>query len=75
MAQGSITDAELADLIRPTAEANSALIRGAITRYLMLITHTDDYTLMVPFGGAPTHGFDVSSERLAEIVHRIMATS
>jgi ketosteroid isomerase-like protein len=67
MAQGSITDEELADLIRHTAEANSALMRGDMSRYLTLITHADDYTLMAPFGGAPTRGFDVSSERLAEL--------
>lgn len=67
MAHGSITDEELADLIRRTAEANAALMRGDMSRYLTLITHADDYTLMAPFGGAPTRGFDVSSERLAEL--------
>ena len=67
MAQGSITDEELADLVRRTAEANSALMRGDIGRYLALITHADDYTLMAPFGGAPTRGFDDSSERVAEL--------
>ena len=67
MAHGSVTDEELAGLIRRTAEANSALMRGDMSRYLTLITHADDYTLMAPFGGAPTRGFDVSSERLAEL--------
>ena len=67
MAHGSVTDEELAGLIRRTAEANSALMRGDMSRYLTMITHADDYTLMAPFGGAPTRGFDVSSERLAEL--------
>jgi hypothetical protein len=64
MAHGNVTDEELAELIRRTAEAASAFMRGEIRRYLMLITHADDYTLMAPFGGEPTRGFDASSERL-----------
>jgi ketosteroid isomerase-like protein len=49
-------------LIQRTAEANSALIRGDVDRYLALIEHAEDYTLMAPFGGAQTRGFDTSSE-------------
>jgi ketosteroid isomerase-like protein len=67
MAEGRITDEELAELIRRTAEAASAFMRGDMRRYLSLITHADDYTLMAPFGGAPTRGFDLSNERLAEM--------
>src|SRR6184192_4077827 len=55
MAHRNVTDEELAELIRRTAEAASAFIRGDMRRY---------YTLMAPFGGEPTHGFDASSERL-----------
>jgi hypothetical protein len=54
MAEGRITDEELAELIRRTAEAASAFMRGDMRRYLSLITHADDYTLMSPFGGTPT---------------------
>ncbi len=64
MAEGRITDEELAELIRRTAEADSAFMRGDMSRYLTLITHADDYTLMAPFGGEPTRGFDTSPERL-----------
>jgi ketosteroid isomerase-like protein len=63
----SISARDLADLVRCTAEANSAFIRGDMNAYLALITHTDDYTLMAPFGGVPTRGFDTSSERLAAL--------
>ena len=66
MAHESISDEELAELIRRTGEAASAFIRGDIHRYVALTPHADDYTLMKPFGGAPTHGFDGRSERLAE---------
>jgi ketosteroid isomerase-like protein len=73
MAHGSITDKELTGLIQRTAEANSAFMRGDMSRYLTLITHADDYTLMAPFGGAPKRGFDVSSERLAELTRYFKA--
>jgi ketosteroid isomerase-like protein len=67
MAEGRITDEELAELIRRTAEAASAFMRGDMRKYLSLITHADDHTLMSPFGGTPTRGFDLSNERLAEM--------
>ena len=52
---------DVAKLTRQTAEANAALVRGDIDGYLALIQHAKDYTLMAPFGGAPTRGFDASS--------------
>ena len=64
MAHPKVTDEELAELIRRTAEAASALIRGDVRTYLTLIPHAEDYTLMDPFGGEPTRGFDPSSEHL-----------
>lgn len=67
MTPGTITDNDIADLIRHTAEANSALIRGDINGYLALIKHAEDYTLMAPFGGAPERGFDTSTENLARL--------
>ena len=35
--------------------------------YLRLIRHADDYTLMSPFGGEPTRGFDDSEEAVDAI--------
>jgi ketosteroid isomerase-like protein len=64
MADGNVTDEEVAELIRRIAEAASALIRGDIRRYVMLIKHADDYTLMAPAGGEPRRGFDASDEAL-----------
>ena len=58
----TVTETEVDDLVKRTAEANSALVRGDIDRYVALTRHADDYTLMAPFGGAPTHGFDTSNE-------------
>jgi len=64
MAHGHVTDEELAALIQRTAAAAKAYIRGDMRTYFTLIRHGDDYTLMSPFGGEPTHGFDSSPERL-----------
>jgi ketosteroid isomerase-like protein len=57
------TDEDLVYLTRRSEEANAALIRGDIDGYLALIEHAKDYTLMSPFGGTPTRGFDTSPER------------
>ena len=62
MGEGNVTDQELTDLVERTAEAASALIRGDVRRYLTLIRHADDYTLMAPSGGEPRRGFDDSDQ-------------
>ena len=64
MAHTNVTEEELAELIVRAAEAVSALIRGDIRTYVTLVPHAEDYTLMDPFGGEPTRGFDPSSEHL-----------
>jgi ketosteroid isomerase-like protein len=58
-------DKEVANLTARSAEANAALVHGDIDAYLALIEHANDYTLMAPFGGAPTRGFDASPEHRA----------
>ncbi|MGL4966357.1 MAG: YybH family protein [Inquilinus sp.] len=62
-----ITDKDIADLVARSANANAALMRGDIDGYLALISHADDFTLMTPFGGPPTCGFDASSDRLVAL--------
>jgi ketosteroid isomerase-like protein len=64
-ASTAVTDKDITNLTRRTAEANAALVNGDIDGYLALIEHAKDYTLMAPFGGAPTRGFDTSSEHRA----------
>src|SRR5215470_1475896 len=61
----TVPDEEIANLVQRTEEANQALVRGDIDEYVALTQHAEDYTLMAPFGGAPTHGFDASSENRA----------
>ncbi|HET7270940.1 MAG TPA: nuclear transport factor 2 family protein [Rubrobacter sp.] len=69
MAQRTVSDEELAELIRRTGEAASALIRGDIRAYITLLQHADEFTLMAPFGGEPTRGFDASRESLEALEH------
>jgi ketosteroid isomerase-like protein len=56
-----MTDA--AELTRRSAEANDALMRGDVDRYRASIAITDDFTLMSPFGGPPSHGAQMSEDR------------
>jgi ketosteroid isomerase-like protein len=51
---------DIANLTQRTAKAQTALVRGDIDGYIKLIEHTKDFVLMSPFGGKPTHGFDMS---------------
>lgn len=57
--------AEIADLLKQSEDANAALMRGEIDRYRALVTLSDDFTLMSPFGGTPTLAADMTSERWA----------
>jgi hypothetical protein len=52
MVKQNVTSADVTELVRRTAEAASAYIRGDIRKYLTLIKHGDDYTLMPPYGNA-----------------------
>jgi ketosteroid isomerase-like protein len=60
MAEETISDEQLAELVRRTEEATSAFMRGEMDRYLALTPHARGFTLMNPFGGAPTRYEDRS---------------
>jgi ketosteroid isomerase-like protein len=53
MAEGTISDEGLSELLRRTEEATSAFMRGDMDRYLALTPHARGFTLMNPFGGPP----------------------
>jgi ketosteroid isomerase-like protein len=65
MSEDRVTDSELGDLHELVADATSAFMRGDIRRYVGLVNHADDYTLMPPTGGETIHGFDGSEESLS----------
>ena len=56
------SDTTVAELTQRSEESNAALMRGDVDRYRTLITLADDFTLMSPFGGRPTRGFDMTSQ-------------
>jgi hypothetical protein len=58
---------EVAQLVKRAAEKNAAFMRGDMDRWLDLAHIAPDFTLMQPFGGPASHGFDASPERLAEL--------
>lgn len=63
--ESSLMDHTINDLVRRSAEANAALMRGDIDAYRDQITLTDDFTLYSPFGGTPTRGIDMTDESWA----------
>jgi ketosteroid isomerase-like protein len=54
-------------LVAKAAEKNAAFMRGHMRRWSELVQIAPDFTLMQPFGGLPSRGFDKSPARLAEM--------
>jgi ketosteroid isomerase-like protein len=57
----------LDDLIQRTEQQAAAFMAGDMTRWIGLAQPTADFTLMQPFGGGASHGFDSSPERLSAL--------
>lgn len=57
---------EVENLIALSRESNAALLQGDAERYANMVALTDDFTLMSPFGGAPSHG-NPTKERWQQI--------
>lgn len=57
-------DGSIDALIKLSEESNATLMRGDIEKYRDLISFTDDFTLMAPFGGKPTRRADITDERM-----------
>lgn len=66
-AEPAAGNADIAALIARAAEKNAAFMRGDMQRWKELVRIAPDFTLMQPFGGPASHGFDNSPERLAEM--------
>ena len=56
-----------AELIARTEAQAVAFMRGDMERWARMIRLSDDFTLMQPFGGPASRGFDASPERLARL--------
>jgi ketosteroid isomerase-like protein len=55
------------ELVRRAAEKNAAFMRGDMAAWMQLVKFAPDFTLMQPFGGPASHGFNPSPEHLAEL--------
>ena len=60
-------DDAVAGLVKRAEEKNLAFMRGDMERWSRLVRIAPDFTLMQPFGGPASHGFDASPKRLAEL--------
>jgi len=66
-AQSAVNTDGIAEVIALAAEKNAAFIRGDMERWSKLVRIAPDFTLIQPFGGPASHGFDASAQRLAEM--------
>jgi ketosteroid isomerase-like protein len=61
------TDTEVAGLIKLSEDSNAALLRGDAETYLDMVRLSDDFSLMSPFGGAPSQGAMTDPARRAAL--------
>lgn len=66
---GPPADDAVAALIAQSGEGNAALMRGDVDRWRALIPLSDDFTLMSPFGGPPSHAADISEQTMEAMRH------
>lgn len=69
-AQGESTpidEGAVAELLDRMGEAAAAYIRGDVRHYFALFDHSDDYSLMPPYGGDTSVGFRRTEEELDEL--------
>lgn len=57
----------IASLIERARQKNAAFMRGDMDRWFELVRIAPDFTLMQPFGGPASRGFDASPKRLADL--------
>ncbi|MBE1527957.1 ketosteroid isomerase-like protein [Sphingopyxis sp. OAS728] len=60
-------EAAIPELFELSRASNAALMQGEIDKYQSLLTLSDDFLLMSPFGGTPTHARDITPETMARM--------
>lgn len=70
MAAGLFSPTDIAGLVTRAAETNDAFMNGRMHDWLQLANPAQDFSIMTPFGGWTTGGFDASPERLASMARR-----
>lgn len=66
-AQDATANENIEELAERSIRANTALMKGDAQTYAAIMKHTQDFTLMQPFGGKVVHGFAGSPEHLARL--------
>ena len=66
-AHDATANENIADLAARSTRAYTALMKGDAVTYAAIMKHTQDFTLMQPFGGKVVHGFEASPEHLARL--------
>jgi len=61
------SEQQLADMVSTSEARASAFMRGDMDKWSSLTRIADDFTLMQPFGGEASRGFEMSPERLARL--------
>src|SRR4029077_7095321 len=56
----AVADDAVADLIKAAGEKNAAFMRGDMEGWAKLVRIAPDFTLMQPFGGLASRGYDTS---------------
>lgn len=68
IAKAAPSNSNVTKLLKRAEEANAAFIRGRMDDWYDIVSPiSKDFTLMQPFGGAPSRGFDGSPAHLAEM--------
>ena len=65
--KASAANEAIADVIKIAEEKNAAFMVGDMDRWVKLVRFAPDFTLMQPFGGPASHGFEASPEKLAAL--------
>jgi ketosteroid isomerase-like protein len=63
----AVADDAVAELINAAGEKNAAFMRGDMEGWARLVRIAPDFTLMQPFGGPASRGYDTSPKRLAQL--------
>ncbi len=67
--------ADIAALVRRSADSNQAFMNGDMKRWRALDPLSPDFSIMSPFGGWTTGGFDASPARLAEMAQHFKSAT
>ncbi len=66
---------EVAGLVRRSTEINDAFMNGKMDLWQSLVTHSQDFSLLSPFGNWTVNGFDRSPEKLAAMASCFMSAT